>query len=42
MGTENMDDFKGRCGFIAEAKPVSKEKKKETVMTQVQMLLSSD
>lgn len=39
MGTENMDDFKGRCGFIAEAKPVSKEKKKEAVMTQVQMLL---
>ena len=41
MGTENMDDFKGRCGFIAKAKPVAKAKAvaKEAVLTRVQMLL---
>jgi len=39
MGTENMDDFKGRCGFIAAAKPVYKEKQKQAVITRVQFLL---
>jgi hypothetical protein len=30
-----MDDFKRRCGFIAEVKPIMKE----AVLTRVQMLL---
>ena len=34
MGTENMDDFKARCGFIKQAKSVSK-----AVSTRVELLL---